>query len=132
MSCAVCLQVGWLKYSCQVLSIFGDGSIISPTVRREPTFRATRKTNGGSQALVRRALTTSEASAGLCQFQAAGGRLGGDIPHAHKHTLTLSYTASMGNLGTEGTVGLYTADADSAIPVSKVALKARQMPPLSP
>lgn len=43
MSGAVCLQVGWLKYSCQVLSIFGDESIISPTLRREPTFRATHK-----------------------------------------------------------------------------------------
>lgn len=38
----------------------------------------------------------------------------------HTHTLTLTYAVSMGNLGTDKTVGLYGA-ADSTIPVSEPA-----------
>lgn len=69
-----------------------------------------------------RNLTTSEASTELWQCQTTGDRLRGDIPHAHthKHALAFTYTVSMGNLGTDKTVGLYGA-ADSTIPVSEMA-----------
>ncbi len=92
--------------------------LLFATLRHEHTFRAT-KTNNFSQALCQ-SLTTSEVSEELWQSQTAGDRPRGDIPHTHTHTHThtqLTYTVSMGNLGTETTVGLYHA-ADSAIPVS--------------
>lgn len=73
-----------------------------------------------------RNFTTSEASEELCQCQTAGDRLRGGTSlvrtdtHTHKHTLSLTYTVSMGNLGAERTVGLYGA-SDRTIPVSDMS-----------
>lgn len=59
---------------------------------------------------------------------------GGHPPHAHTHTHSLTHTVSMGNLGTERTVGLYVCcwQHYSCEQHVRLALKARRMPLLSP
>lgn len=67
-----------------------------------------------------RNLTTSEASTELSVPDNRRQTQGRHPSRTHTHALALTYTVSMGNLGTEKTVGLYGA-ADSTIPVGEMA-----------
>ncbi len=77
------------------LLILETSLLLFSTLRREPTFRAT-KANSSSQALLCRNFTTSEASEELCQCQTAGDRLRGgtSLVRTDTHTLTNTHSAS--------------------------------------